>query len=1021
MSRFRCFRVIRDWFLVVAVMLMGMAIAPEARAGEDTIYVANVASTPLFRDMWVGPDLLPFTADDVASAPSANFFSTLSGIWFDLDGDGIQDFDTDNDGILDTGDEVGTAVGASTAGNADIPYVAAQISDGGKKGMHYSSYPQFGQFSPDRTKIRTHHAYNGNEFVRGLATLGGVATAEPPAPTGANDADIEAWYSENRSKEFRFGSRETQTRQNGGNAPVPFTYNNDRADQWPFTQGMSKYSYRHKNNLMFRQVYTKTPGAWVPRDAAHDFDVDDDGIPDAPSDWDFADPSDVEFGTLQHAQGSAAISGDFDNDDTGGQGAYSCQNDHIRPQRTEYRGLLIPLADIAGLADGSLTDPFGWGGAGFDMAVYVRDSLGPVLSSMDLSTIGGNSGCGAAGSNPVDGPPTHIMIEQTELNISILPNNAAFTHWPGVDDLAARPRFRGLDNTTPAAEEWPFVNGGFTTQRNCDFFNALYSSYQINKLQVADTTVMLGGNPATSSIVSTGANPGTLQDPWFNCMARGGDCPTNSVLRTSTVFLLYNNSTVPIGNQDPFTTTPADNTPRNLWALDNFMRRGGSTGQERHIEDHSQSLGRYVRFPLEGDRTIGVRYDGVNVDDGVNNADDFSLRGTPQSGTRGWAGGEDLAIAARGWGIATGPTRTNDLCGGDLHRVVFTCRQGSLELPPSGGTELDSRETVIKRYRDAWDVNGSTISSVSIAYTGATNAVQKHIALDTFYAAQELATLNNPTPNLQFVVETGTGNLRDAWRTGSPHVGREHMLTPCWTPGTEAEDTRLEDPQPLEGDRIPTQQMILKFVPVGGSGDGSSITAPPGADEKAIVWAEIADDGTTSINWGGTLNDRGVAINPTASTAGALSFVGDAELELYTRYVLLFDGTNAELFEAEDGIAGGGDYIKESFDDLGGLGYTLLAGSSRPFVRGDVNRDGTRNIADPVTILNFLFGGASDSVTCLKSADINDDGGVNIADPISELNFLFAGGAPISAPSPGCGIDPTADGLSCLNFTPCGV
>jgi len=70
---------------------------------------------------------------------------------------------------------------------------------------------------------------------------------------------------------------------------------------------------------------------------------------------------------------------------------------------------------------------------------------------------------------------------------------------------------------------------------------------------------------------------------------------------------------------------------------------------------------------------------------------------------------------------------------------------------------------------------------------------------------------------------------------------------------------------------------------------------------------------------------------------------------------------------------------------------------------GDNNGDGSINIADAVTILNFLFGGG-DLPGCLLEGpgelaeigvivlDFNGDGGANISDAIGSLNNLFAGG-----------------------------
>lgn len=83
----------------------------------------------------------------------------------------------------------------------------------------------------------------------------------------------------------------------------------------------------------------------------------------------------------------------------------------------------------------------------------------------------------------------------------------------------------------------------------------------------------------------------------------------------------------------------------------------------------------------------------------------------------------------------------------------------------------------------------------------------------------------------------------------------------------------------------------------------------------------------------------------------------------------------------------------------------LVAGGLVP---GDLNLDGGVNIADPVSLLNFLFasepldtclinidavsGAVTPNDNLLAIADWQPDGGLNIADAISELNFLFGSG-----------------------------
>lgn len=74
--------------------------------------------------------------------------------------------------------------------------------------------------------------------------------------------------------------------------------------------------------------------------------------------------------------------------------------------------------------------------------------------------------------------------------------------------------------------------------------------------------------------------------------------------------------------------------------------------------------------------------------------------------------------------------------------------------------------------------------------------------------------------------------------------------------------------------------------------------------------------------------------------------------------------------------------------------------------------DGQVLLNDPIACLTFLFGG--DALPCNKSADANDDGSLNIADPATILFFLFDSGSPLPSPYPACGADPTGDTLSCI-------
>ncbi len=65
----------------------------------------------------------------------------------------------------------------------------------------------------------------------------------------------------------------------------------------------------------------------------------------------------------------------------------------------------------------------------------------------------------------------------------------------------------------------------------------------------------------------------------------------------------------------------------------------------------------------------------------------------------------------------------------------------------------------------------------------------------------------------------------------------------------------------------------------------------------------------------------------------------------------------------------------------------LFEGRPR-FIRGDATDDGGLNIADPILILESLFGGGP-SIECFDAADANRSQSIDLADPIYLLNVLF--------------------------------
>ena len=61
-----------------------------------------------------------------------------------------------------------------------------------------------------------------------------------------------------------------------------------------------------------------------------------------------------------------------------------------------------------------------------------------------------------------------------------------------------------------------------------------------------------------------------------------------------------------------------------------------------------------------------------------------------------------------------------------------------------------------------------------------------------------------------------------------------------------------------------------------------------------------------------------------------------------------------------------------------------------PHIPGDINEDGTVDVADAISIINYLFRGKVLAVE--EAADVNRNGTINLADTIYILLYLYKGG-----------------------------
>ena len=119
----------------------------------------------------------------------------------------------------------------------------------------------------------------------------------------------------------------------------------------------------------------------------------------------------------------------------------------------------------------------------------------------------------------------------------------------------------------------------------------------------------------------------------------------------------------------------------------------------------------------------------------------------------------------------------------------------------------------------------------------------------------------------------------------------------------------------------------------------------------------------------------------------------------------------ANVYTTQDSV------IEPELQD-GSITITEIVEPVIPFRRGDADADGDLDLDDGVTMISHRTPGGL-VPPCFKAADANDDGSVNVTDVVHLLSILFRSGPALPAPFMECGLDPTADELSCKSFPVC--
>ena len=253
----------------------------------------------------------------------------------------------------------------------------------------------------------------------------------------------------------------------------------------------------------------------------------------------------------------------------------------------------------------------------------------------------------------------------------------------------------------------------------------------------------------------------------------------------------------------------------------------------------------------------------------------------------------------------------------------------------------------------------------------------------------------------------------DVWFLYTATTTGDATITTCNTTGTLTDTVLIVYDGamcPVNGD--PT--LASGDDECGPTGFNSEVTLPVVAGESYYLqvggWNGAEGDGTLDISVVLPCVDP----TPSFSAGPLLSGIAPLTVDFMntsdnggdpgTTYDWDFGDTNTSMDESPS----------HTYTDCGTFDVTLTANGCgvsvgttstaliQVFAMGDANGDCMVDVADAVSLANYLFAGGA-APACDAAADVNGDGSLDIADPVYLFNFLFGGGAaPVAPAGPGC-------------------